>query len=112
MLAEELGAGVDLELAVDVLDVGAHGEGGEVEAAGDFLVGEPVDDGLEHLALARGEQVGVGGGGGGGGGGGVAGGGRKWASTLRPTARLIGAPPRASSRTASRSWASGVLLAR
>ena len=46
----------EVELAVDVLEMRAHGLGGEHEPLGDRLRAEAVAQQVEHLPLARGQR--------------------------------------------------------
>src|SRR5438093_162588 len=53
----ELGAGVEVELAEDAVDVGFDGADGEYEAFGDIAVGEAAGDELGDLGLPAGELL-------------------------------------------------------
>src|SRR6478752_9638171 len=53
----EPGAGVDVELAVDVGEVRVDGAGGDVELLGDLAAGQPVRHPLGDLALGGRERV-------------------------------------------------------
>jgi hypothetical protein len=53
-----LGAIERAELAVDVVQVAAHGAGGEVELEGDLLVDLALGEAAEDFELAGGERTG------------------------------------------------------
>ena len=48
------GAGVEAELGEDVGDVGGRRAAADLEGVGDVLVGAPLGDQPQHLALANG----------------------------------------------------------
>ena len=52
-----LDAALDVEFAVDRVEIPAYGAGGEAELVGDLLVGVAGGDELEDLLLARGERI-------------------------------------------------------
>ena len=58
-LEHRLAAGMDLELAVDVLDVAGHGLARQAEMAGDLGVAEALGDAPEDVDLARRQFGGV-----------------------------------------------------
>ena len=53
------GTGRGVDLRVDVLDVVADGFGGDHQALGDLLVGEPAREQPEDLDFARGQSRGT-----------------------------------------------------